>query len=102
MSQIVVTTLAGSGEQRSTNGFGTAASLHAPTAICYCATDDSLLITEAGSHRIRRVFPATEQRKSALNRILRAVLIESGALPVQPLLSIIFDFALTTKSIAPS
>ncbi len=87
----VVTTIAGSGLRKSTDGIGTAASFHTPNSICYSEATDSLLITEYSSHRIRCVLPATTKRKALLQSVTSA-LLESGALPIQPLISIIHDY----------
>ncbi len=81
-----VTTIAGS--TASTGGF------RSPDTICYSSTTDALFVCELQGEQIRCVFPATEHRKSELIRTLTSALFESGALPVDPLISIIRDFAI--------
>ncbi len=91
---VVVTTIAGapfSGDA------GTAASFIAPEGICYSETDGSLLVTDTGSHEIRRMYPTNEKRKSALDRALSTALFESDALPIQPLIAIVSDFLFSNR-----
>ncbi len=63
-----------------------------PRGICYSYSRDALLFTDA--HRIRCVYPVTERRKSALRGALTSVLVESDALPVAALISIIHAYAM--------
>ncbi|WP_199509112.1 NHL repeat-containing protein, partial [Flavobacterium sp. AG291] len=51
----VVTTLAGSGSQSSTDGTGTSAAFYNPYDIAYDAATNSLYVTEFSSRRIRKV-----------------------------------------------
>ncbi len=91
VDDVVVSTVAGC-DDYSVDGIGTAAGFGEPN---YCAVSgDVLLIAETGPHRIRRMFPVAESRNSALNRTLISALIESGALPLHPLISIIYDFTI--------
>ncbi len=98
MESIVVTTIAGSGEYGIRDGVGTAASFNTVEEICYSEASGSLLVAEAEYACIRRLYPATQSRKSELMRVLGLSLIE--AVPIQPLISIIFDFAIGDSTYA--
>ncbi len=100
-NSIVVSTIAGGADGGGStgtgkDGIGTAAAFQTPHGICraYGADGDALLITETASHRIRCVLPASEQRKSDVSQMLLSALFESGAVPIQALISIIHDFAI--------
>ncbi len=88
-----MTTIAGSVEGRCIDGIGLAAAFNRPVGIYYMESNDSLLIAEASSHRIRCLFPVTDKRKSALVRALTFALIETNAIPIHALLSIVYDYA---------
>ncbi len=98
MKSVFVTTVAGSGEQKCVDGIGTAAALCSPEGICYSPADDALFIAERSSHRVRRLFPVTESRKTGLDRSLTAVLIETNALPVRPIVSMIVAYAIANST----
>ncbi len=109
MESIVVTTIAGSGELASKDGIGTAASVHAPGGICYLergGTDGTpiLLVTEVSACRIRSVNPFSVEKRARLDRALIAVLFDGGALPIAPIISMVYDYAIenSTVSIVPS
>ncbi len=91
MDSIQVTTVAGSGAFDSKDGIGLSAAFRSPEGMCYSPVDDSLLITETGSHCIRRLFPANPKRKAELHRLLHSVV------PIQPLILIILDFSIATS-----
>ncbi len=93
MESIVVTTRAGSGADGWRDGIGLEAVFSLPGGLCYSAIDDSLLIADPYSLRIRRMFPAMEKRTlEQLKRALICELFESDALPVQPLIALILEF----------
>ncbi len=83
------------------DGIGVAASFNPPRGICYSAAEDVLLIAEAGPVHcaVRRMLPGGTQRKAEMDRTLTSVLVESGALPIQPVISIIRDFAIADSTI---
>ncbi len=93
MESVEVTTIAGSGETESRDGVGTVAEFHSAEGICYSEATDSVLVLETDMPRIRRLYVTTHKRKAGLKQVLTAILLESGALAVSPLISIIFDFA---------
>ncbi len=92
IDSMFVRTVAGSGEARSGDGTGLTAAFHKPETIVYSPADDSLLITDLESNLIRRMFHTTEQQRSGLNRALASCLIETGAVSIQQLVSMIFDY----------
>ncbi len=59
------------------------------------------MIAESRAIRIRCMSPASEQWKSDLNYLLACALIESGSLPLQPLVSIIFGYATGDSTTPP-
>ncbi len=61
---------------------------------CYSPTDDSLLLADSAVHRVYRIFSATDKRKADLKRVLRSSLLQRGALPIKPLISTIFEYAI--------
>ncbi len=66
---------------------------------CYVPINDSLLIAGFPA-QVYRMYPAAPKRKSELLRLLTSSLVEeSDALPIQSLVAIIFDFAITTGTI---
>ncbi len=83
------------------DGIGVAASFNPPRGICYSTALDVLLIAEAGPTRcaVRRLLPGSAKRKAEIDRTLTSVLVESGALPIQPLIPIVRDFALPTSTV---
>ncbi len=104
MESVVVTTVAGNGDRACIDGFGTHATFSDIEGMRYCGVSDSLLVAESGlySHRIRRIYPVTERRKTALKHALNSALNESGALPVHSLILIIFDFAIGEGTVRAS
>ncbi len=92
MESVLVTTIAGSGDGMSEDGVGTTASVCRAEGIWYSDATGLLLVTETYSHRVRCVYPASEQRVCAVTRALTSVLVESGAMPVVPLISIMCDY----------
>lgn len=68
--------------------------LQGVTSVVYSAADESLVLVEADLNRISRVYSTTDARKTGLRTALHSVLVESGALPVTPLILIIFDFVI--------
>ncbi len=100
MESVTITRIAGSGEKASVDGIGTAAAFCGLQHICYSESTNMMLIAEDDDlsrrhpSRIRCMFPATERLKSTLN----SVLMESGALSIQPLISMIHDYAKTNSS----
>ncbi len=98
---VQVTTVAGSQISKIKDGIGTAAAFALPEGICYSPIDDSLLITDGDAHVIRRMFPTTPHSRSELHKLLNSLLLETGALPVQPLISIVFNFAVANSTIHP-
>ncbi len=92
---IQVVTIAGNDESSEcVDGVGTAAALWGAVGISYDTKSGALYFVEAGSARVRRMFPAAEKQKSALTHALTSALKESGAIPIQPLVCIIYDFAI--------
>ncbi len=89
-----VTVVAGSGQGVSVDGVGTDAGFVAPKTIAYSEATDTCLIAE--SEKIRRLFPATEKRKSALKQSITSALCD--AVPVKPLISLVFDYAITNST----
>ncbi len=90
----LLTTIAGSGKSACIDGVGTSAAFHSPHSLAYFETSGVLLIAESGSNRIRRLFPAAEATRTGIKSALDSMLIQSGALSVQQLVSIIFDYAI--------
>ncbi len=94
MESVAVTTVAGSNRRGCKDGIGTGAAVFDAEAICYSKATGTLLFVDTDSHCVRRVDPApTADRKSELKSTLVSTLIESNALPVQVLISIILKFA---------
>ncbi len=104
------------------------ASFDSAADICYSEASDALIVPEedssletdedemstatagaaaaggtggGGDHArsIQCVLPATQKRKSSLERALTSALMENSALPLQPLLSIIRDFAISVGTV---
>ncbi len=81
------------------DGIGAAAQFNAPRMIAYSAArGNELLITEPNLNRIQCVYPASDSRKAALQKVLNLVLVEGSAIPIQPLLSIIIEFLLADST----
>ncbi len=103
MESVVVATLAGSGEYGSTDGPGMDATFREPCGVCYSKFDRSLLVADQYAHHIRRVsLVPSDELKTRLKHVLVFVLLESGALPVHPLLSVIAEFAIENSMYARS
>ncbi len=104
MESVVVTTVAGDGQRAvSRDGVGTAASFITPNGICYSEVGDgaglpALLVTDRDAHRIRCIYPASEERRSRLNQSLEAALLTSDALPIPPIILIILEFLDTAST----
>ncbi len=93
MESIVVVTVAGSGERAWRDGVGSYAAFGEPTGLCYSPIDNSLLIADTYSLRIRRMFPAMEKRDARLKQSLTSELFHTGSIPVLSLVAIIIEFA---------
>ncbi len=91
-----LTVIAGSGKVKCVDGAGTAAALMGPKYIFYSETTETLLFSEAGSCTVRSLLPCTERRKSALKQSITSALCD--AVPVQPLMFLIFDYAITNST----
>ncbi len=98
MESIVVTTLAGCGLCVSRDGDGTSAAFDGAEGCCYSPLTDTFLIAESAAHRIRRIYPVTENRRADIKQSLESLLIERGALPVHDLISIVLEFAIGANS----
>ncbi len=87
-----VTTICGSGADKCQDGIGSDVSLSQPFSICAVpGGDESMLIAEIGSNRIRR-FDYT--RHNSIGRALRKIFMSGPALiPIQPLVSLIAEYA---------
>ncbi len=92
--QVVPTTIAGSGEPNSTDGVGLAADFHAPIAMAYSCASGILWISEDYSDRIRAMQPATVEWNANLKLAVMTTLFQINAIPIQPLVSIVLEFAL--------
>ncbi len=93
MKSVRVTTLAGSGVRSSEDGIGTAGSFDDPSTLSFDVVSGGLVIGEEQEGRIRYILPATEEKKLALKRALDTALVESGSIPIPPLVFLIFDYA---------
>ncbi len=98
MDGVYVTTIAGSGEDDWRDGIGTAAAFHGLEGICYSQANDALLLADVYTHRIRCLRPAPESRKVRFVEAMSHVLIESGALPILALISIISEYVLNRST----
>ncbi len=100
MDSIQVTTIAGTNKKGSpsVDGIGENASFQAMKAICYSEWNGGVLIAEEDSNLIRCLYPGSDKRKAVFTLALSSTLIESGALPIKPLISIILDFAFASST----
>ncbi len=92
--QVITTTIAGSGRSESMDGVGVAASLAQPIGLAYSHASGTLWISEDDTDRIRAIQPASARWNEELKRAVTVTLFQSHAIPIQPLLSIVLDFAL--------
>ncbi len=94
MEAITVTTIAGSGGREGwVDGKAVLAAFSGLRGICYSEAQSALLIADGDANRIRCVRGFSEKKKSDLNQAISYALIETGALPVDPLITLIFEFA---------
>ncbi len=99
MESVEVTFLAGSGVKGSKDAAGTAAEINGCEGMCYSAATELLVLTEPNPSRIRCMFPVTQKRRSELEAALNSALYENGTIPIHPLISIIFDFAIGDRTL---
>ncbi len=94
---VTVSTVAGSGKRACSDGIGTAAAFDGANDMVYSRATDTLMIAEEhGSRRVRCMSVPTGNLRATLD----SVLMESGAMSIAPLISMIHDYAGTDCTFA--
>ncbi len=82
-----------SGSTHRSIAVGDEAGFTLPQSVCYSSSRDALLIADSGYDGIRCLLRSA----ASVDRLLTSILFESGVLPIDPLISIIADYANRTS-----